>query len=474
MSVNPHLTSKRATSDRTFRAHEVVFAAAGAGLVITAAVVIVPSLHFAYRNPDLHVALLTAEALIALLCAYLVLGRFHDRRRLDDLMLCLAFVVISMCNLWFAAVPAVFASDTSVFSTWSALTGRLVGATLFAVAALVPSRRVRLSRTTSIVLCLGLAALLGSIAIAVGVLEPYLPRGVPAGATPESSAGVRLEGHPAVLAAQLVAIPLYAAAAVGFTIRAERAGDRFAQWLAIGAVVAATARLNYFLYPSIFTEYVYTGDAFRLVFYVVVLVAAATEIRSYWRSAARAAVLEERGRIAWDLHDGLVQELAAIERNLHYLDRDDRAVKRARSSVERAGRQARDALAALSDSANPPLDVALESLAREVGEREGTRVVVSVDGDVRPSEREALLMIASEAITNAARHGGAELVRLEASRGPPVQLRIRDFGRGFDPAAQIQDGHYGLRTMRERAAALSGEVHIESQPGKGTLVEVII
>jgi signal transduction histidine kinase len=55
-----------------------------------------------------------------------------------------------------------------------------------------------------------------------------------------------------------------------------------------------------------------------------------------------------------------------------------------------------------------------------------------------------------------------------------VRLRIRDFGRGFDPAAQIQDGHYGLRTMRQRAAALSGEVHIESHPGKGTLVEVII
>jgi signal transduction histidine kinase len=55
-----------------------------------------------------------------------------------------------------------------------------------------------------------------------------------------------------------------------------------------------------------------------------------------------------------------------------------------------------------------------------------------------------------------------------------VRLLIRDFGRGFDPAAQIQDGHYGLRTMRERATALSGEVHIESEPGKGTLVEVII
>jgi signal transduction histidine kinase len=452
----------------------VVLAAAGAGFVSTALVVIVPGLHFAYRNPDLHVALLTAEALIALLCAYLMFGRFQDRQRLDDLLLCLAFAVMSMSNLWFAALPAVLASDTSVFSTWSALTGRLVGASLFAVAALVPSRPVRLSQTILITLGLGLAALLGSIAVAVGLLEPYLPRGVPAGATPESSAGVRLEGHPAVLAAQLLAVPLYTAAAVGFAIRAERTGDRFARWLAIGAVVAATARVNYFLYPSIFTEYVYTGDAFRLVFYVIVLVAAATEIWSYRRSAARAAVLEERGRIARDLHDGLVQELAAIERNLHYLHGDDRAVKRVRSSVERAVGQARSAVAALSDSAGPPLDVALASLAREIGEREGTRVVVSVDGNVRPRERQALLMIASEAITNAARHGGAELVRVEASGGPPVHLRISDFGRGFDPAAQIEDGHYGLRTMRERAAALSGEVHIESYPGKGTIVEVIM
>lgn len=59
------------------RTREVVLVAAGAGFVSTALVVIVPGLHFAYRNPDLHVALLTAELLIALLCAYLMFGRFQ-------------------------------------------------------------------------------------------------------------------------------------------------------------------------------------------------------------------------------------------------------------------------------------------------------------------------------------------------------------------------------------------------------------
>jgi signal transduction histidine kinase len=457
------------------RTRRAVVATAAAAALVTAAVAVLPGLHFAYRNPDLRVSLLTAEALIALLAGYLVLGRFRRRRALDDLVLGVAFAVMAVSNLLFAALPAIVGRDTSVFSTWSALSGRLVGAALFAAAAVVPSRRVRMSRGRLVAVWAGVGAVLAMIAVGVGWFEPQLPSGVEV-APAESSGRPRLEGTPAVLAAQVAGFGLLAVAAIGFTARAERTRDALLGLLAIGIVLSAAARVNYFLYPSLFTEYVYTGDAFRLLFYVVVLLAALSEIRSYWRSQAEVAALAERQRIARELHDGLSQELAGVWRNLQWLDDDDRFVARARSSAARAIDESRRAVAALADRHVGPLDIALAAAAREIGEREGARVVVSVDDTVRlPAEqREAVVMIASEAIANAARHGQPDVIRVEVTGGRRPRLRIEDFGRGFDPAAGPRPGHYGLRTMRERAEAIGAEFRLHSRPGAGTRVEVLL
>jgi signal transduction histidine kinase len=453
----------------------VLLAAAG-GALATGLVVAAPGLQFGYRNPDLHVALLTAQVLIAMLCAYLLVGRLQRSAALSDLFLFLALATLAFANLFFAVLPAVLGEDTSVFSTWSALLGRLVGGTLFAAAALVPQRAVpRVARTTLIV-ALAAAGLLVAIAVLIGLMRSHLPPGIEPGVTPESSDDPWLQGHPAILALQLVGGTLFAAAAIGFTLRAERTGDRLVRWLAIGAVFAATSRVNYFLYPSIFTDYVYTGDFFRLLFFLAVLVAAATEIQGYWGSVRDAATLEERRRIAHDLHDGLAQELASVRRNLYWLDDRDGAVQRARASAERALAESRRAIVALTQPEDPPLDVALETLARDVGRRESTHVLLSLDGDfgpVRSRDRDALVRIASEAITNAARHGGAKVVRVEAYGGRQARVRIRDYGSGFDvDAARSKPGSYGLRAMSERAAAVGGRLRIVSAPGEGTLVEV--
>lgn len=458
------------------RTRATVLLVAAAGALATALVVAVPGLRFAYRNPDLHIALLTAQVLIALLCAYLLVGRLQRRATLNELFLCLALVTLSLANLFFAVVPAIVGDDPSLFSTWSALLGRLVGATLFAAAAFAPARPVpRLARTT-VLIGMGPTGMLVAIAVLIGLLHSHLPRVIEPDATPVSSEGPWLQGHPAILVLQLIGAALFAAAAVGFALRAERTGDRLVHWLAIGAVFAATSCVNYFLYPSIFTDYVYTGDLFRLLFFVAVLVAAAIEIQTYWRSVSDAAALEERRRIARDLHDGLAQELGSIRRNLYWLDERRDAVQRARGSAERALAESRRAIATLSDSGDRPLDVALERLAREVGEREATQVLVRADGDfarLRPPVRDALIRIASEAITNAARHGGAKVVRIEAVGGRHTRVRIRDDGRGFDVSgARGKPGAYGLRAMNERATAVGGGLRVVSKPGEGTLVEV--
>ena len=91
-----------------------------------------------------------------------------------------------------------------------------------------------------------------------------------------------------------------------------------------------------------------------------------------------------------------------------------------------------------------------------------------------PEQREALLRIVSEAITNAARHGDARLVRVALEGGDRVRMRVTDTGSGFEPGAVDLRGHFGLANMRARAQALGGELRISSRPGEGAEVEVVL
>lgn len=454
------------------RTQRLVLVAAVASLTVTAAITAIPNLSFAHRGLELHVAVQTADALIGLLAGYLVLGRFRRSQRSDDLVLAAAFVTLAFTNLAFGAIPMVAGEHTNVFATWSAATGRLLGAALLAAAAFAPSTRLRTGRRADVGTILGIAVALAVIAAVAALLEPVLPRTVDV--TPEGSSDPDLSAHPAVLSAQLAGMVLYAIAAVGFTRRAERRGDDLLRWLAVAAVFGAAARLNYFLYPSLFTEWVYTGDFFRLLFYLVVLVAAMREISSYWSNYAEAATYDERRRIARELHDGLAQELASIRRNLSWVDEDNQFVRRAFESADRALIESRRAIAALSARSHDRIDVALGELAREVGQREGIKVALNVDAEIELAleDRNALLMIASEALTNAARHSGADTARVELSAGRRLRLRIVDTGSGFEVGDDFAG--FGLRGMRERAETIGARLHVESRPDRGTEVEVVL
>jgi len=88
-----------------------------------------------------------------------------------------------------------------------------------------------------------------------------------------------------------------------------------------------------------------------------------------------------------------------------------------------------------------------------------------------PREREAVLRIASEAVANAARHSGAETLRLYLERlDAGMRLRVVDDGVGFDDE-QPRRG-FGLATMRDRAEGLGGKLQIDSRRGSGTKVEL--
>lgn len=450
--------------------------AAVLSLAVTAAIAFVPGLVFAYRNEHLHIALQTAEALIGLLASYLVLGRFHRRELLDALLLSMSLMVLAFSNLLFGAGAAVVSTTSTPFATWSGLTGRTVGAILLAAAAFAPNHRMRLPAASRWPLAVA-ALVVSVIAVGVTALGGVLPTGVEAslqGAGDEPDFDV----HPTILAAQVLSFGLYTAAAVGFARRAKRRGDELLGVLAVACVFGAAARANYALFPSVFTEFVYVGDFFRLAFYVLVAVAALREIRSYWQRVADAAALDERRRLARDLHDGLAQELAGIQRNLAYLEDDDRFAQRARAAADRALSESRRAISALSGPEPGGVNLPLSELLAQVAERDGVELDLRLEDGVRlaPAEREALMMIAAEALTNAAKHGRADRVVVTLTGGRSVRLTVRDSGNGFDVRAvkPTSSSGFGLRSMRERAEGVGGRLRLSSRVGEGTQVEVII
>jgi signal transduction histidine kinase len=451
-------------------------AAAASALLVT----VLPGLRFAYRNPEAHVALDSAAAVIGSLAACLLLGRLQRTAALRDLLLFAALVTLTAANLLLSVLPALGGRSEPAFA-WAVLSCRLLAAGLLVAAAFGGARRLRAPSAAArraLVACLGACLLLLALE---GLFADSLPSVIDPGWSPERSNRPLLVGHPLVLAAQLVAMALYAAAAVGFACTAVRAGDEFVRWLALGAILAAVARLNYFLFPSLYTDYLYTGDFFRFGFYVAMLVGAAREIGAYQQGLARVAVLEERRRMARDLHDGLAQDLAFITSQTRAIadsPRDATRVDRITSAAERALDDSRAAIAALTAPLDEPLDASLVRAAEEVAERGGARVRLDVEHGicVSASTRQALVRLVREAVTNAVRHGEAREVWLRLASGPGLRLTIEDRGHGFDPAASVRRGAggFGLISMRERAEALGGELRVTSAPGAGTEIEVII
>jgi signal transduction histidine kinase len=196
------------------------------------------------------------------------------------------------------------------------------------------------------------------------------------------------------------------------------------------------------------------------------------ELRESRAAAAEAAALEERGRVARDMHDVLAHSLSALALQLEgtrLLARDRGADAEVVEAVERAHHlaaeglvEARDAIAALRGEALPGPE-RLEHLADAFA----GDAVVRVSGDPRELGSEARLAIyrtAQEALTNVLRHSGFDRVEIGLAYEPDgVRLVVQDFGPG-EPVrvgAPSPGGGYGLTGMRERAELLGGRLRAE-------------
>lgn len=193
--------------------------------------------------------------------------------------------------------------------------------------------------------------------------------------------------------------------------------------------------------------------------------------------------LEERRRLARELHDSVTQSLVSVNLmaqvlpELWQIDQAEArlALAEIRDQTRRALAEMRALLIELrpADGEAPDLVTTISHQLAAFERRTGLGVTrkLSAAPDLPPAITHSLARICQEALNNIARHAHARHVSLELAAGPPLQLIIADDGRGFAPD-QVGDGHLGLVSMRERAAALSATLQIESRPGAGCRIVV--
>jgi two-component system NarL family sensor kinase len=204
---------------------------------------------------------------------------------------------------------------------------------------------------------------------------------------------------------------------------------------------------------------------------------------------ARLGAVEERNRLAREIHDSLAQGLTATALQLEsadsLLDEDSgaqgirqplrRALSLTRSNLEDARRSVLDLRAAPLEGR--PLAEALRSLVEGWESEHGIHArfkAVNAGRPLPPRTEVALYRICQEALSNVARHAEAERVNVRLVATPEqVRLVVEDAGRGFD-ASKVSEGRYGLIGMNERTRMLGGRLEVGSEAGKGTRVEVTV
>lgn len=465
------------------RAHDgaVRLTAAGwlVGLVTTALVLGTPLLVPAYRDPELHLVLDTSDTCIALLVAYLLHGRFLRSHRLRDLLLSQALLLLAVAGLGLSLVLGLLGDHApGTVDAWLPVGLRSCAAVLVLVSAFAGDRCVEgTGRTVRLVTGAGAVVAF----LLVWGLRDRLPVAVVEQDVTSPAARPSLDGHPLVLLAYAVSTVCFLVASTAFTrrSRADEGGrpDSLLVCLGPAFALAGFARVNYLLYPSLYSGWLYTGDVLRTASYVVLLAGATREIRHYWVAQADAAVLADRRRLARDLHDGVVQELAYIRLETLAMDEAGDAKVRVVDSCDRAIDEARAAVDALGRGGDEPLGQVLHRAARHVADRYDARLDVALDPTVtaHPDHQYALVRITREAVSNAIRHGRVSRVclRLEQDGHGRRRLLVVDDGGGFDPSqADGTASGFGIRSMVERARGLDGTVDIRSEPGRGTTVEV--
>jgi signal transduction histidine kinase len=457
---------------------------------ISTILVVVPALPMAAREPHLSSALGAVSAVLGLALLQLGVLRFRLLRRTVDLHLALAFGVLALGNLF--AVWASFSTETVDLaievSTYMLLLSRAAAAVLFLTGIALSGKTAASVRSAVTVLVpLGVIA-----AVAVGIvlgMREHMPtlldstahallnsdRPIP-GLLPGQAWGL--------LAANVVLAAAMGLAATGSAVVAARLRDPHPATLAGALALLFFGQVQAIFLPSFASDYVTTGDAFRLVGYCLLV------SNLMWLTAVDVAdrtSRNERLRLSRELHDGLAQQLALLHLHLtqaaETISPNDHLIHElhvAQRLVESASLEARQAIVALrTDRVTcEGLDQALTAFADEFSQNHGVDVSVdtSADAGITPLDGALageLLRVLHEACSNAIRHGHARRITAHLTiMRRALGMDIHDDGQGFDP--ELASPGLGLRLMAERVQRRGGQLVVDTAPGRGTSIGVCL
>lgn len=206
------------------------------------------------------------------------------------------------------------------------------------------------------------------------------------------------------------------------------------------------------------------------------------EILELEQELKKLAIVEERNRLARDIHDGLGAALSGVIIQAEYLltltkgnPQLQQEIAEVKVGAEEAIDEVRRAVSMMRDDF--VLVPQLENMCTTFTARHRVPVELKVHGtplDLKEEQELGLFRILQECLTNIAKHAKAKKVTVSVFfEGNRVTMNIVDDGEGFDPA-RTPKNHYGLINMKERARKAGGEVAIDSAPGKGTKVALVI
>jgi signal transduction histidine kinase len=474
---------------------------AGVALVLialTLTVAISPDIQGHVVAPHLDIVLDTVAAAVSIGVAVLAWNRFREDGEPIALFQTAAFLPLAAAYAIALLVAAALDSSSSMMplgtdeQNFVFAAARLSTAVLLVLGGITSLGQWAIRRPlTLIVLALLPTTLVALLVYVVGT------GGLPPITTQATSDPAALRDiAPLGLAFQLITAVMFLAAA--WTIRRLPARRLIAAdaYLSIGLLFAAFAEVLWAIFPSGHPAQVSLGDVLRLACFLALLLGIETEARDILRQLRRAngeleslreadllrAQLEERARLARELHDGLAQDLWLAKLKAGRLATSGelspdagQLLREVEGAIEAGLSEARQAVMALrlSAPAGSNLCALMERHIEDYEDRFGLRVTFRCDqgADALPPRTQAeLLRIVQEALVNVRQHADATVVRVTLAVGDDrLGLVISDNGRGFDPAL-VSEHSFGLTSMRERTQLIGGTLAIDTSPGDGTRI----
>ena len=475
--------------------------------MFTAVVVAVPTAVPAIRNDRLDIAINTAATLVAFAVAALNWARGRVSRDAAALLRGSAFAVLALLNgltllVVVMGVGADFgasAEDPGQLPLVAALLARGTSAVLLVLAGYLGLRGASAARP--VVMLVAPAALVGVALAFASLAQDRLPELASETALREMvqvpAMPVTVSTAPVLVATQgLIGVALLIAAALAHRHyrRVGRVGDAL---LAAGLLIAAVSQVHGAIHPGAYTSIATTADVLRLGFYGALLFGIVTDSRDDLRelreanvevqrlAAAQAvtAQLEERARIAREIHDGLAQDLwyAKLKQSRlaqRIADDEEATVlsDEVGDAIDAALAEARRAVVAMRPGAEPgDLPDMIARQVEDFSDRFAVRTEFETVGgspELDPRAQAEILRIVQEALTNVRKHADATLVRVNVETDTDMRVTITDNGRGFRP--HVATGGFGLESMRHRAELIGGRLSVTSEPSDGTQVELIV